>query len=447
MSEERYIAAIEISSSKIVAAVGKTTGEGPLEVIAIEEEPGVDIVRYGIIQNLEETSVKVAKVINRLQQRKGVAPLQIKSLLVGLSGRSMRNIPVDVSLPLAEDTEISDEVLTRLRNDARRTPVDPSLVVVDVVPRIYRIGKTETLSPKGMVGNHISATFDLIVCRQELQRNLQRTIQEKLGIRVAGYVVTALASGHLILTDEEKRLGCMFVDMGAETTTVSIYAKGCFRYFATLPLGGRNITRDVMSLSLLEEDAEQIKRTSGNAMPSDTAPTLNINGVRLSDVSNLIVARSEEIVANIVEQLEYASLKTTEYPSKIVYVGGGARLKNMPELLATQSNLPLTRGSLPRYVFIDDKDLSIQDVEQVVSVLYTGVRRTDCQCLEEPRREELPVNDVPSNQESPGNVPETPAEPAEPAPRPRKRGWMSGFKDRLANIFGGPEDNSDLLDE
>ena len=61
MSEERYIAAIEISSSKILGAVGKTTGEGQLEVIAIEQDRGVDGVRYGIIQNLEETSLRVAE--------------------------------------------------------------------------------------------------------------------------------------------------------------------------------------------------------------------------------------------------------------------------------------------------------------------------------------------------------------------------------------------------
>ena len=82
----------------------------------------------------------------------------------------------------------------------------------------------------------------------------------------------------------------MLVDMGAETTTVTIYRKGCLRYFATLPFGGRNITRDITSLNVLEENAEDIKITSGNAIPRDTASSLNLNGVKLSEVSNLIVA-------------------------------------------------------------------------------------------------------------------------------------------------------------
>ena len=149
MSEERYIAAIEISSSKIIAAVGKTYGEGHLEVIAIEQEKGVDTVRYGIIQNLEETSVKVARIIDRLERRTGVAPRQVKGLFVGLSGRSLRSIPTDVHLNLPEDTEITDEILARLRNEAMRSAIDNSLEVVDAVHVFIRWGKQRPIPRKG----------------------------------------------------------------------------------------------------------------------------------------------------------------------------------------------------------------------------------------------------------------------------------------------------------
>ena len=347
MSEERYIAAIEISSSKILGAVGKTTGDGQLQVIAIEQDKGVDGVRYGIIQNLEDTSLRVARVIDRLQKRSGVAPRLIKGVFVGISGRSVRSIPSTVSINLPDDTEITEEILDRLKNDAMRAAIDSSLEVTDAVPRIYKVGKSETFTPKGNVGNRIQGTYDLIVCRPELKRNLERTIHDKLGIRVEGFVVTALATGHLLLSSDEKRLGCMLVDMGAETTTVTIYSKGCLRYFATLPLGGRNITRDLQSLSLLEEDAEEIKKTRGNAIAPDFASSLSIKGVKQSDVSNVIVARAEEIVANIVEQIEYSGLKEGDRPSKVFCIGGGSRLQDMDKLLSEHIDLPVSRGRLP----------------------------------------------------------------------------------------------------
>lgn len=444
MSDERYIAAVEISSSKIIAAVGRTHGEGHLEVIAMEQEKNTDAVRYGIIQNLEETSVKVARVIDNLERRTGVAPKEIKGVFVGLSGRSVRSIPTEVSLHLPDDTEITEEVLARLRSDALRTAIDSSLEVVDAVPRIYRVGKTDTLTPIGNVGNFIQATYDLIVCRPELKRNLTRTLSDKLGLRIDGVVVTALAAGHLILSHDEKRLGCMFVDMGAETTTVTIYRKGCLAYFATLPMGSRNITRDITSLSILEEQAEEIKITSGNALPRDPASGLNLNGVKLSDVSNLVVARAEEIVANIVEQIEYAGLKESDLPGGIVVIGGGARLQGMTDLLALQSNLAVRRGKLPSYVSIDEMKIMNHDSEEMVSVMYAGATLSNVECLEEPHRQELPVTGSPVLP-----VVETEEEEEdESEKKPKKQSrFMSSIKTKIAGLFGGPlEDNSDLIE-
>lgn len=444
MSEERYIAAIEISSSKIVAAVGKTSGEGQLQVIAIEQDKAVDGVRYGIIQNLEETSLRVARVIDRLQKRPGVAPRLIKGVFVGLSGRSLKSIPSAVTINLPDDTEITDDIIERLKREAMRAAIDSSLEVIDAVPRIYKVGKTETTSPKGTVGNRIQATYDLIVCRPEIKRNLERTIQDKLGIRIEGCVVTALATGHLLLTSEEKRLGCMLVDMGAETTTVTIYSKGCLRYFATLPLGGRNITRDLQTLSLLEEDAEEIKKTSGNAIAPEFPSSLNLNGVKLSDVSNVLVARAEEIVANVVEQIEYSGLKEGELPTKVICIGGGSRLQNINELLSAHINLPVVRGRLPKYVVVDDIKGTSADVEEMISVLYAGATLSKHQCLEEPAREELPVVDelppAPTN-------PEIEEEEEEPVRPPKKEHrWMRSLKNRISNIFSAPDDDSDMLE-
>ncbi len=438
---ERYIAAVEISSSKIIAAVGKTSGAGQLDVIAVEQENCVDGVRYGIIQNLEETALMTARIINRLEQRPGVAPRKIKSVFVGRSGRSLRNIPTEVSINLPDDTEITDDIINRLRSDALRTAIDNSLEVVDAVPRIYKIGKSETHSPKGAVGNCIHATYDLVVCRPELKRNIKRTLTDKLHIETEAFVVTALATGHLILTPDEKRLGCMLVDMGAETTTVTIYRKGSLCYFATIPLGGRNITRDITSLNVLEVKAEEMKLTSGNAIARESTSSLNINGVKLSDISNLVVARAEEIVANVVEQMEYAGLKESDLPGGIICIGGGSRLQGIPDLLSQQADLPVRRGQLPAYVRIDDINAVNSEISQVVSVLYAGATLSNRECLEIPARQEIPeIGTKPA--------PEVAVEDVEPAEKkPGRTGRLfNSITERITRLFGNPDDNSELIE-
>ena len=452
MNFNKYVAALEISSSKVVGVVG-VEDSGHLNIIATDQEKSVESVRYGHIQNLEDTSNRVARVLARLERAPGVAPRRIGGVYVGLSGRSLRNIVTTVSLTLPEDTEVNDEILERLRSQALATSIDSSLTVIDAVPCTYKIGTQETPNPKGVIGNRIEGTYNLIVCRPSLIRNITRTLPEKLGIRIEGFVVTALATANVILTDEEQRLGCMLVDMGAETTSVSIYKGGCLRYFVTLPLGGRNITRDITSLHQLEERSEEIKIQSGTAIMRETSSSLNIHGLKLADVHNLIVARAEEIVANVVEQITYADMKEKDLPGGIVLIGGAAYLNSMNELLERQSGLSVRMGRNPAYIRIDAPATNHNNLIEVTAVAYAGATRGNSVCLEEPEKEELPVTGEANrpDPEGTGTGAETGKRPSggERGPQIKAKGnKLFGYiRDKMANMFGTEDDESDLLDD
>ncbi len=114
MNDDKYTVAIEISSSKIMGVVTRTTRDGLLEVIAAEQEKGVETVRYGIIQNLDETSNRIARIIEKLERHPAVAPRTIAGAYIGLSGRSLRSITTEVSLNLPDDTEVGTVILKRL---------------------------------------------------------------------------------------------------------------------------------------------------------------------------------------------------------------------------------------------------------------------------------------------------------------------------------------------
>lgn len=439
MTEDRYVAAIEISSSKIVAVVGKMRAGGQLDIIASEQEKGLESVRYGVIRNLDEASNRISRILSRLELKPAVAPRKVTGLFVGLSGLSLRSIPTRVSVNLPDETEITDEIIQRLQKQAGGTAIDSSLETIDAVPRSFTVGRTETITPKGVVGNSISAGYDLIVCRPEIKNNLTRTVEGKVKKPIKGIVVTALATGQLILSAEEKRLGCMLVDMGAETTTVTIYKNGHLVYFATLPLGGRNITRDLTSLNLLEERAEEMKIAEGSAIPREIKSSRNYNGVRDADISNYIVARSEEIVVNVLKQIQYAELKDSDLPGGIVVIGGASKLNGMLDLIANKSSLNVRRGSLPQYIHLEDTRINSSDIIEVASVLYAGASANGDECLERPEPEKVPV------------IGETEPEP-EPGPEPVKSGgfkaprWWEKFKEGVSGAFGNTVDDSDALD-
>ncbi len=443
MDNERYIAAIEIGSSKIIAAVGKTDGVS-LDIIAVEQTKGVEIVRFGIIQNAEETANRIIDIIDRLEARPEIYPRKINSLFVSIAGRSMRAIPIETQINLAEESEITEEDIANLRHQAMSTAIDNSLKVIDVVPRNYKVGGNTTQSPRGVIGNNISATFDLIVCRSVLERNLRRTISNKVGIDVANIVVTPLAAGHVLVSAEEKRLGCMLVDIGAETTTVVIFKSGHLHYYATLPMGSRFITLDLTSLKILEERADQIKQVSGDALSTGPKSELNIDGIRLSDINNLVTARAEEIAANICEQIYYAGLTYADLTGGIIAMGGGFKLKNMAELVSKQCNLRIRTAKLPPTIMIEDAKAPEQDILQVTSVLYTAATHTDIECLKAPHVQELPDTGEPNtgtddNLETPEKIYNS----GKPPKKPHTSGRLQRIVDRIKGAITYSEDPDD----
>lgn len=433
--KDTYVAAIEIGSSKITGAVGLYDTEKTLKVLAIEQEESRDSVRYGIIHNPEEVAARVMRILQKLSANPAVAPRKITGIFVGLSGRSMRSVASDVKLFYPEETEITAEILHNLRKDATDIELDSNQEILSVVPRSYQIDGLETSSPKGAMGKDVSAVFDVIIGRTELKRNIQRALTERTGVKIEGLIVTALATADIVLSQEEKRLGCMLVDFGAETTAVSIYRKGALCYFATLPFGGRNITRDLTTLSILEERAEEIKCESGRAIARETPSTLNLNGIKLSDVSNLIVARAEEIVANVVQQITYAGLKEKDLPAGIVCVGAGAHLGGILELLENQSGLNARMGHFPPYIQAMEPKAKRHDTIQTAAILYAGAL-TGKDCLE------LPEPELPEPAQT---------EPAEePARKDTQEGKMGKFfrsiSSRLGNMFGSNIDDDSELD-
>lgn len=440
MATDRYIAALEISSSKVIGAVGAVGKSGQLEILAIRQEKSIDSVRHGQIQNIEETSILINRVVESLERNPKIAPREITGVYVGLSGLSMKSIEKDVNLALPDDTEITDDILQRLKDKALEADIDNSLEIVEAVPRIYTVGRQETNRPKGMMGNEISAIYDLIVARPILRNKLRRVVQDRLGLDIKGIVVTPLAVGDLVLNEHEKKLGCMLVDIGAETTNVTIYTRGYLVYYATIPLGGRNITLDLKDLNMIEDKAEELKITFGNAIATSNPSQEMVGPHRLSKISNYVVARSEEIVANIVEQVRYAGLTEKDIPEGIIVYGGGARLNGIVDLIGKFSGLNVRVASYPTSIRMSDPEAQGTENLQVSAILYEGTKLSDDDCLQIPTAPATEEPDSVSSESAPVQ-PET-TEKKNPKNGIGKR--LGTFFERIFTPIGEDEDGDEL---
>lgn len=340
MDKNQYIVAFEIGSSKIVGAVAEKSPAGMVSVSHLVEERLSNCVRYGVVQNVENVKAAINRILKNIEDQVGG---NVKYVYVGVAGRSLHSEVSEVNRGLDATKPISAEIISGIIRDASRNPIK-NYETIAVVPRTYVVDKNVTADPVGVVGSSIKIKANLIVAKPAIKQNLMRVFS--FGIDVKDYLVTPLAVGEYVLTDSE-RLGCMLVDMGAETTTVSIYKDGSLAYLATLPLGGRNITRDISNgLSVLEDTAERVKKNINNPLDSNVDDIV-IEGVRSSEAANFIAARNREIIANIKNQLNLAGMTADDIRS-IVLIGGGAQLQGLSKKLEENTKLSVRMGHYPQ---------------------------------------------------------------------------------------------------
>lgn len=368
MNKSPYIVAIEIGSSKIKGAVGRVDPSGTLTVTGIDEERlDPNYVRYGCVQNVKEVANLLNRVIAKLNNR--IHPSKISAVYLGVGGRSLKSTSANLSIALADDTEVTPEIVDNLLNRATVTSPDFERLAVEPVEFLVD-GKNRGVDPVGMLARELAAKASVVSCRSQILRNLQLSVNEKLELPINGYVVRPMAMADLVLTGEQKRLGAMLVDCGAETTTVAIYKGGVLVYLATIPLGSRHITRDLMTLPVIEERADEIKRTIGDARPAEEHRGGTPDEIDTSKINNIVAARASEIVANIAAQTEYAGLTPSDLAEGIVIVGGGSMLKGFAETLAQTTGMNVRRGSLPTTVRLSGSKISTTEDLDVISLLY-----------------------------------------------------------------------------
>ena len=452
MAQAQYIAAIEIGSSKIVGAIAERMPSGHVQVYHLEVEKLVNSVRHGCVQNVENTKGIVNSIIRKLENRVGGS---IEQVYVGLSGRSLHSEPTEVNHNLDSTVPITDKVLQSIIGEAGKDPIK-NYETVAVVPRTFFVDKNETPSPSGQFGSNINIKLNLIVAKPTLKLNIDRVMNGST--RIKDYLVTPLVVADEILQDSEKKLGCMLVDMGAETTTVSIYKKGTLVYLSTLPLGSRNITRDITTgLNVLEDTAERVKKNISNPLDQDVEQ-ITIEGVNSTDAAPYISARIGEIIANVNQQIIYSGLKNTDLHN-VVLIGGGAQLHGIARRLEEDLKLKVRLGEPPASLNILDHNINRAEYIQIFSLLSKAsemiASRESCvkiDSYDNPYENPVPRQEPPAYgggydtfrvEELPPRRPDVTVDDEETPrekPKKKKRSFLEIYRDKINKIMSDDDE-------
>lgn len=324
-----FIVAIELGSSKITGIAGKKNLDGSISVNAVVKENASQCIRKGVVYNIDKTGQCLTNIITKLKKQ---LKHEISHVYVGVGGQSIRSVKNVIVKELPGETIIASDMINELM-DANRNMTYQEQEILDAATQEYKVDNQYSIDPVGIKANHLEGNFLNILWRKSFYDNLNNCF-EKAGIAIAEMYLAPLALADSVLTEAEKRGGCVLVDLGADTTTISVYYKNILRHLAVLPLGSANITKDIASLQLEEKDAEAMKLkyasafTDNNEIDNNLSYSLDADRtIESRKFIEIVEARVEEIIENVIYQIP------PEFIDKLlggfILTGGGSNLRNI----------------------------------------------------------------------------------------------------------------------
>lgn len=324
-----FIVAIELGSSKITGIAGKKNLDGSISVNAVVKENASQCIRKGVVYNIDKTGQCLTNIITKLKKQ---LKHEISHVYVGVGGQSIRSVKNVIVKELPGETIITSDMINELM-DANRNMTYQEQEILDAATQEYKVDNQYSIDPVGIKANHLEGNFLNILWRKSFYDNLNNCF-EKAGIAIAEMYLAPLALADSVLTEAEKRGGCVLVDLGADTTTISVYYKNILRHLAVLPLGSANITKDIASLQLEEKDAEAMKLKYASAYTDNNEIDNNLSYPLDTDRTiesrkfiEIVEARVEEIIENVIYQIP------PEFIDKLlggfILTGGGSNLRNI----------------------------------------------------------------------------------------------------------------------
>ena len=324
-----FIVAIELGSSKLTGMAGKKNPDGSISILAVAKEDSASYIRKGVVYKIDRTAQGLNNIITKL---KNTLQTDITQVYVGIGGQSIRSENNLIMKDLPADTIVSQEMVNELM-DANRNMVYSDYEIQDAITEEYKVDALYQTDPIGIQALHLEGNFLNILWRRSFYRNLNKSL-DNAGIPVAEMYLAPLAMADNVLTEAEKRAGCVLVDLGAETTTVQVYYRDKLRSIAVLPLGSANITKDLESLQMDEKEAETMKLKYAVAVSDDNngqePKKYAIDSTRSIDsdlFDEVVEARTLEIVENVKSLIPVEF--TDKLPGGIVLTGGGSNMRNI----------------------------------------------------------------------------------------------------------------------
>lgn len=350
MSE--MIKVIDIGTTKISFA-GAKIESGKLVIDFLKSYPSAGLKRGKIV----DMEAMISSIKKSLQDMESTLGIKLKKAFVCSSGSDIEGIYSNAAVKVKrrevteQDVDLAIEAATAMQipYDRQAVHILPVEFVVDGVNGIK--------DPVGMKALRLESKVYIITASSSHIQNLI-TCCNKAGIEVEDIVLQSVASSEATLSEHDKEIGTMVVDIGGGSIDIAVFYDGYLRHVATYGIGGNHITNDLaIGLKIPFHEAERIKTQFGVALPDIRFGSLQFKEekdieivgldrhsikVPLNVIKEIIYARCEEILE--VLKKESVSIPQDISISSVVFTGGTSLMQGFISLAEGFLSIPARIG-------------------------------------------------------------------------------------------------------
>jgi cell division protein FtsA len=348
---EDLIVGLDIGTTKVCVVIGEYNDRGQLEIIGVGTTPSRGL-RRGVVINIETTVRSVAAAVEAAEMMSG---REVGSVYTGIAGGHIEGINSrGVVAVTGRGREIAREDVDRVIDAAKAIVIPMDREVLHVIPQEFVVDDQGGIkNPIGMIGVRLEAEVHIITGAVTSAQNIVRCVN-RAGFKVNDIVLEPLASSKAVLTQDEKELGVLLIDLGGGTTDVLLHLEGAPYHTEVLSIGGDQVTNDLsIMLKTPLDSAEHMKKEAGCCYQAlvQEDEEVHIPGVggrpprtiMRSDLVEIIQPRMAEILGMIREQIDRKGYLNI-LGGGVVITGGGSLLSGTAELATEIFNLPARIG-------------------------------------------------------------------------------------------------------
>ena len=347
-----FVVGLDIGTTKICCIVGEIVDGGPhpvIDIIGIGTAPSSGL-RKGVVINIDHTVDSIGKAVEEAELMAGV---EIGSVFTGIAGGHIKSFNSN-GIVAIKDKEITAQDVQRVIDAAKAVAIPLDREVIHIIPQEYVIDDQDGIrDPIGMNGVRLEAKVHIVTGAVSSAQNIIKCAN-RAGLNVSEICLEPIASAEAVLSQDEKELGVILVDIGGGTSDIAIFREGALVHTGVLAVGGNHITNDIaVGLRTPMNEAERVKIQYGCAMaslvnPEETMEVPGVGGRKSRVVSRRLLAeiiepRVEEMFSLIHREVQKSG-HLDLLSGGVVITGGTTLLEGMPEMAEFIFEMPVKRG-------------------------------------------------------------------------------------------------------